>query len=101
MLNQPYLFNGSLMTNPIGTIQETTSPGTEIDPIITKLEAAIEGETRANSIMATTAMAIWLQNPGITAEQLHRTIKNVSAYICAEMESCDLENLPIGSENVN
>lgn len=89
------------MTNPIGTIEEATAPGAEIDPIIHKLEQAVAGETRANSIMATTAMAIWLQNPSITGEQLHRTIRNVSQYICKEMESCDLESLPLTAENVN
>lgn len=89
----------TLTTNPLGIVEEMTSPGTEIDPIIIKLEQAVAGETRPNAIMATTAMAIWMQNPALTADQLHRAIKSVSQFICNTVEACDLENLPIPEDS--
>lgn len=83
------------MTKP-ETIQETTASGSDIVPIIERIEDSLGEDTPTiHIIMALLTMVLIVMKPGITPEGIQTGIKDLSLFIC----NMPFETMPDLGEN--
>jgi hypothetical protein len=63
-------------------LSESTVDGETIGKVVAKIEMATLDEPIDHVIMANLILAIGLQYPMITPEQLQQAMKDVSEYVC-------------------
>lgn len=79
-------------------IVESTATGQEIADIVAGVQEALLGVPRGHAIIACLSMALILQNPDISPEQLQSGIKDVSRYVCLLLEG---EETPLEKRMLN
>ena len=67
---------------PNAVVQDTYAEGTDLVRIITKIEEALEGETRSDSLTAMIALVLLTQNPKLESDALSVLVYETSKYVC-------------------
>jgi hypothetical protein len=63
-------------------VAEAFATGSEIGPIVAKLEEALADVSRTHALIALISVVLLLQHPDISAEEMYEGVKNVSRYTC-------------------
>ena len=63
-------------------MQDTYATGDDLVRIITKIEEALEGETRSDALTAMIAMVLLTQNPALEQDVLSSAVWETSKFIC-------------------
>lgn len=66
-------------------IQDFSIDVDELEPVIERLEAALEGVPTSLSIISLIALAIFMQKPEISREHLADVSFEVSKFICMQL----------------
>lgn len=78
--------------SPTPIVEETTATGEEINAIIARLEPALWNQRRSHVIIAMLSLALSLQNPELTAEELQEGVRGVSQWIALFLTGKDTED---------
>jgi hypothetical protein len=89
------------MSEPV--ITHATASVDEIFNIISALEPVLMEATtnRGHAIIACLSIAVSLQNPNVTPEQLHDAVDGASKWICLFLSEQELEGAGIPKEKLN
>lgn len=81
------------MSQNIPVIQEATATGESISAIISEIEPILYQlkASRSQAVIALLALAITLQNPYISAEDVQEGVKGASEWICLFVSGKDTD----------
>jgi hypothetical protein len=63
-------------------ILEGYATGSEIGPIIERVESVLHDVPRVHAMIALTSIVLLLQHPDITTDQIYEGVRDVSRFIC-------------------
>ena len=75
-----------MSTANIAPIQQLSATGEQVGAIIDKIEGAITGEPKHHVLMACLTLALVMQYPNISAEELQEGVKRTSQFIAFYLE---------------
>ena len=77
------------MTHEPGLIQEIYATGMDVHNIVEKIEPVLAGLPRGHVLIALMTMAIIIQHPEITPEQLQEGVKGLSQWMALFLSTTD------------
>lgn len=81
-------------------ITETKATSETINELVNRIEEAMDGVPTGAVVISLLSLVLLLQKPDITPEQLQGCIKDVSRYVCLQLEGMDPEDeLPASQVN--
>lgn len=75
-------------------MQEASASSQTIFEIVSKIESVLLGEKRSDVVIACLSIALTLQEPDITAQQLHDGVSGASKWMCLFLSGDDPNQLP-------
>jgi hypothetical protein len=70
-------------------VSETSAQGTDLVRCLEKLETAIANEDRATAVSSLLVLAVHLQAPHLTEDQLQQVVWELSKYTCLLLVGSD------------
>ncbi len=73
--------------NPL--VSEAFASGSEIAPIVERVEAALKDIPRTHALIALCSIILLLQHPYLTEGQLYEGVRDVSQFVCLWLAGVD------------
>lgn len=91
------------MPDNVTPISEAFASGEDIQPIVERLEAALDNTPREHALIALTSLVLILQYPDITNDQLYDGVKDVSKYVCFWLSGAEAGDInePLDPKQLN
>lgn len=70
------------MTRPLQLVSEARATGEEVYQLVCQIEPILIGVDRAKAIMACLSIALILQNPDLTPQEIQEGVRGASQWMC-------------------
>lgn len=86
----------------ITPVAEAFASGSDIAPIVAKIEAVIGDVPRTHALIALTSIMLLMQYPELTNDQLYEGVKDISRFTCLWLAGAEgSDNEPIDKSKMN
>ena len=87
--------------NPL--VQEAFATGSEISPIVERIQDALGEVPRTHALIALTSMILLLQSPELDEQQLYNGVKDISHFVCTWLAGTEVpqDSQPIDKMKMN
>lgn len=83
-------------------VSEAYASGSEIAPIVERVEAALQDVPRTHALIALTSIILLLQHPDITQDQIYEGVRDVSRFVCMWLAGSDgVDDQPLDKSKMN
>lgn len=69
--------------------------GEEIDAVISKIEPHLDGVPRVHVLIACISLALLVQYPDLTPDELQQGVRGVSQYICMFLDGLEMGGITV------